>query len=99
MNFDQGSSYLLLILLIKVPKYGYGNLNSDDRVTVDEEVSNSDDIQGSATGKFVPTNSSQQGRQQQITLFSSRVCDKPLMSFDWQSFIVMKRSQNSVTLI
>jgi hypothetical protein len=27
LKFDQGSSYLLLILLIKVPKYGYGNLS------------------------------------------------------------------------
>lgn len=32
--------------------------------------------------KFVPTNSSQQGRQQQITLFSSRVCDKPFWTWN-----------------
>jgi hypothetical protein len=32
--------------------------------------------------KFVPMNSSQQGRQQQITLFSSRVCDKPFWAWN-----------------
>jgi hypothetical protein len=32
--------------------------------------------------KFVPMNSSQQGRQQQITLFSSRVCDKPFWTWN-----------------
>ena len=32
--------------------------------------------------KFVPTNSSQQGRQQQITLFSSRVRDKPFWTWN-----------------
>jgi hypothetical protein len=50
--------------------------NSDTRVTVDEEVSNSDDIQGSEENR-IHKQSNQQQQQQQTTLFSNIKCDKP----------------------
>jgi hypothetical protein len=45
--------------------------NSDERVTVDEEVSNSNDIQGSEENQIVVASNLVQ-RKQQITLFSSK---------------------------
>jgi hypothetical protein len=44
--------------------------NSDDRVTVDEEISNRNDVKD--LKKMVAMSSNQQGQQQQSTLFSNR---------------------------
>ncbi|HEU5119627.1 MAG TPA: hypothetical protein VFT71_01455 [Candidatus Nitrosocosmicus sp.] len=43
------------------------------RVTVNEEVCNNDDIQGSDLRKIVTTSNNQQQNRQQITLFSSNI--------------------------
>jgi hypothetical protein len=52
--------------------------NSDKMVTVDEEVSNSSDIQGFKENCSYKQSSQQQQKQQkQTTLFSSRVSSEP----------------------
>jgi hypothetical protein len=52
--------------------------NFDERVTVDEEISNNNDIQGSEENSSHKLQHQRQGLPQQTTLFSNRVWDKPL---------------------
>jgi hypothetical protein len=49
--------------------------NSDERVTVDEEVSNLDDIQGSEENRSYEQQLTAEQQQQQTTLFSNIVCN------------------------